>query len=294
MTFKVDGQPVYINGEPCYEYDEDECAGDWTTLGWIRLNPDMESVMDRYGVAWHGGDDIEEFTKIIIAHELAHEVWNNIADDQFKKAVLDEARMQSFNTAYLNTVRPGKLAEETFCEYLAHEAVKWRRDKLQSKMVFKKVPRGELVSLLDEIETYIESKRFKRERFEKYLRSDKMIDREDKSMYYGLFSLDGHCLALSYLNKTPDECILVAEIYCVVPGYGKMLLQDIISRSNAMWLAADPEAEDTLLDYYREFGLEEVVLDHSKWANGKEEHFFLKASGKSREKILSTIENAKT
>lgn len=43
-------------------------------------------------VAWHGGDDIEEFTKIIIAHELAHEVWNNIADDQFKEAVLDEAR----------------------------------------------------------------------------------------------------------------------------------------------------------------------------------------------------------
>ena len=31
-----------------------------------------------------------------------------------------------------------------------------------------------------------------------------------------------------------------------------------------MWLAADPTAEDTLLDYYRKFGLEEVVLDNSK------------------------------
>jgi len=41
----------------------------------------MKSVIDRYGVAWHGSDDTEEFTKIIIAHELAHEVWNNIADD---------------------------------------------------------------------------------------------------------------------------------------------------------------------------------------------------------------------
>ena len=50
MAFKVDSRPVYTNGEPCYEYDEDECAGDWTTLGWIRLNPDMKSVMDRYGV----------------------------------------------------------------------------------------------------------------------------------------------------------------------------------------------------------------------------------------------------
>ena len=160
-------------------------------------------------------------------------------------------------------------------------------------MVFKKVPRGELVPLLDEIETYNESKRFKREQFEKYLGSGKMIDREDKSMYYGLFSVDGQCLALSYLNKTPDDCVLVAQISCVVPSYGRLLLQDIINRSSAMWLAADPTAEDTLLDYYRTFGLEEVVLDHSKWADGKEEHFFLKAEGKSRDKILALIDDAR-
>lgn len=166
-------------------------------------------------------------------------------------------------------------------------------DKLQSKMVFKKVSRDELVPLLDEIETYNESKRFKREQFEKYLSSDKMIDSEEKSMYYGLFSLDGHCLALSYLNKTPDKCILVAQISCVVPSYGCLLLQDIISRSKAVWLAADPTAEGTLLDYYRTFGLEEVVLDHSKWADGKEEHFFLKAEGELRDRILSIIEGAK-
>lgn len=166
-------------------------------------------------------------------------------------------------------------------------------DKLQSKMVFKKVPRDELVPLLDDIETYNESKRFKREQFEKYLGSDKMIDCEDKSMYYGLFSLDGHCLALSYLNKTPVDCVLVAQISCVVPSYGRLLLQDIIDRSRAMWLAADPTAEDTLLDYYRTFGLEEVVLDHSKWADGKAEHFFLKADGELRDRILNTIEGAR-
>ena len=128
MAFKVDRQPVYTNGEPCYEYDEDECAGDWTSLGWIRLNPDMRSVMDRYGVAWHGSDDIEEFTKIIIAHELAHEVWNNIADDQFKEDVLDEAKMQSFSTKYLDTVNPSVLDMETFCEYLAHQVVQQKKD----------------------------------------------------------------------------------------------------------------------------------------------------------------------
>ena len=123
MKFKVDSQPVYTNGEPCYEYDENECAGDWTSLGWIRLNPDMKSVIDRYGITWHGSDDIEEFTKIIIAHELAYEVWNKIADDDFKNDILNNARNSSFNTKYLDTVKPNKLNEETFCEYLAHEVV---------------------------------------------------------------------------------------------------------------------------------------------------------------------------
>ena len=129
MKFKVDGQPVYTNGQPCYEYDEDECAGDWTSLGWIRLNPDMKSVMDRYGIAWHGIDDIDEFTKIIIAHELAYEVWNKIADDQFKNEVLTKARSQNFTTEYLQTVKPSKLDEETFCEYLSHEVV--QQDHMQ-------------------------------------------------------------------------------------------------------------------------------------------------------------------
>ena len=63
---------------------------------------------------------------------------------------------------------------------------------MPTNMVFKKVPRDELVSLLDGIETYNENNRFKREQFKKYLRSDKMIDREDKSMYYGLFTRSWH------------------------------------------------------------------------------------------------------
>ena len=114
---------MYTNGEPCYEYDTDECAGDWTSLGWIRLNPDMQSVIDRYGVDWHGSDDLEEFTKFIIAYELAHEVWNNIADDDFKDDILNNARSSLFSTEYIDTVTLNKLDEETFCEYLAHEIV---------------------------------------------------------------------------------------------------------------------------------------------------------------------------
>ena len=123
MAFKVDSQPVYTNGEPCYEYAEDECAGDWTELGWIRLNPDMKSVMDKYGVAWHGSDDVDEFTRIIIAHELAHELWNNVVGEDFKQNVLDKARRENFSTVYLKTVKPSKFREETFCEYMANVVV---------------------------------------------------------------------------------------------------------------------------------------------------------------------------
>ena len=126
MKFKVDIQPVSNNGEPCYKYSPDECGGDWTKLGWIRLNPDMKSVMVKYGI--QHSMTIDEFTKIIIAHELAHEVWNNIADDGFKEMILDEAKQQDFNTVYLKTVKPSKLDEETFCEYLAQQIVQPNKD----------------------------------------------------------------------------------------------------------------------------------------------------------------------
>ena len=120
MDFKVDTQPVYNNGEPCFEYQPDECAGDQTKLKYIRLNPDMKSVIDRYEIEWHQASDINNFAKTIIAHELAHEVWNNIADDSFKRQMLQQAKRHKFSTPYLKTVRLNKLDEETFCEWLAN------------------------------------------------------------------------------------------------------------------------------------------------------------------------------
>ena len=42
--------------------------------------------------------------------------------------ILDEAKQQDFNTVYLKTVKPSKLDEETFCEYLAHQIVLPKKD----------------------------------------------------------------------------------------------------------------------------------------------------------------------
>lgn len=166
-------------------------------------------------------------------------------------------------------------------------------ETLPIKMVFKKVPKSKVVNLLDSIEEYVENERFDRKQFEKYLCSSKTIDSEDNSMFYGLFDKeDGKCLALAYLNKMPAGCVLVAMVACVFHGYGKLLLEDIIARSEAVWLAVDPTATSGLLEYYRAFGLEEVKLDHSKWADGEEEHFFLKGEGVLRNRILDTIKSA--
>lgn len=117
MRFRVDPQPVHVDGSPCRELDPDECGGDCTRLGWIRLNPDMRSVMRRYGVE---GVPVRDFAKAIIAHELAHELWNNVVDEAFKQSILDKARRENFSTVYLETVRPSKLREETFCEWMAN------------------------------------------------------------------------------------------------------------------------------------------------------------------------------
>lgn len=129
MKAVVDERPVYNNGERCYEFYSDECAGDWTKLGWIRINPDLKSVMKRYDVV----ADETEFAKNIIAHELAHEVWNNIATDDFKHEMLDAAKKSNFTTKYLQTIEnPSKLPEETFCEWLAKEVAPISNDAIKS------------------------------------------------------------------------------------------------------------------------------------------------------------------
>lgn len=130
---------------------------------------------------------------------------------------------------------------------------------------FSKVNRSDVFRLLDEIDGYNDkSDRWQRCQFEKYLSSNKGIDSEDKSMFYGLF--DGRrCLALCYLNKVPDGFILVAEVQCVVKGYGKVLLEHVFAKAHDCWLAADPTGGESLLAYYRQFGLKEFGMKKSKW-----------------------------
>ena len=71
---------------------------------------------------------------------------NNIVGEDFKRDILSKAESENFSTAYLKTVRPSKLREETFCEYMANAIVCeggksgfYKIDANDNKMVFKKV-----------------------------------------------------------------------------------------------------------------------------------------------------------
>ena len=154
MRFKVSPRPVYTNGKLCLDKDPDECAGDWTKLGWIRLNSDMPSVMFRYGV----DGDVTAFTRAIIAHELAHELWNNVVDEGFKQDILARAKNENFNTIYLKTVRQNKLDEETFCEYIAKMVI-----GADAGLEFRQVlgVGGELKQILYKMPSYTDNSRLK-------------------------------------------------------------------------------------------------------------------------------------
>lgn len=158
--------------------------------------------------------------------------------------------------------------------------------------MFRPVNRHDIPRLLDEIEGYCDNERFSREQFEKYLFSEKGIDSTDNSMFYGLFD-NGKCLALAYLNKVPEDFILMAQVSSVVRGYGKPLIENIIEMSRNLWWAADPDGGEKLVDYYRQFGMKEVILDNVKWVDGRSETFFYKAATASDEvRLLAYLEAA--
>lgn len=275
MEIDVSPVPHCINGKVS-DIPVEEFAGSWLENSHIEICPDMSVPMKTFGV-----NDMPEaeFTRWIIAHELAHEVFAKMPDRKdFVDKVIADAKAERFSTAYLETVGDEKYDKELFCEYVANLIVRNSFD-----VEFKLVPKNDLIGLLDEIDAYNENARYNRSDFEKYLRSTKKIDRY--AIYYGMFR-NGKCEALSYLNKTPEDFVLIAQVASFVKGSGKDLIDNVMSRSPNIWLAADPKTDDpeSLLNYYRQFGLDEHVIERCKWVDGMPEHVFFKASMPEKKK----------
>lgn len=95
-------------------------------------------------------------------------------------------------------------------------------------------------------------------------------------------------MALSVLKKFPYmgyDIILLAEIQAFTKGYGKLLIENILSRSKNIWWCASPDGGQSLVNYYRQFGLKEHLIKTSKWTNTPE-YAFYKASDTEHEKII--------
>ena len=127
VKIELSEQPRYTNGKIC---DNPEImksyGGCWTSKKIIYINPyainaycyickvDIESVTV---------EEFHRFMKFLIAHELAHGVWEYYSNKKFRDNILESAKSSKFNTEYLDWVRennPDKLEEETFCEYMAN------------------------------------------------------------------------------------------------------------------------------------------------------------------------------
>lgn len=111
--------PRYNNGHPAH-FPVEQFGGCYTTRGVVYINSNLRPVMKYYGVKCSE----TELKVIILAHELAHAVYREYADKKFKDKILAQAKQENFTTEYLAHVKPDKLEEETFCEYLASLIVK--------------------------------------------------------------------------------------------------------------------------------------------------------------------------
>jgi len=126
MRMKWSKHPVYNDGRRSYDFADDETGGSWVDDGTVRINPNMGPVMKRFGVE---GMTQAEFRRRLIAHELAHEVWHNQANqDRIKKLIRDslrQARKEKFTTPYLDTYSPDtpkkKFDSELFAEWMSDQ-----------------------------------------------------------------------------------------------------------------------------------------------------------------------------
>lgn len=119
MEFEDSPVAYFNNGKKVGDDFNHPFGGSWTKKKKIYLNENMEEPMKAFDIK----EDKDTFTSRIIAHELAHEIYNRRSNKKLRDLIIANADKEGFTTPYLKTVSPDKLAEETFAEYLADQLV---------------------------------------------------------------------------------------------------------------------------------------------------------------------------
>lgn len=124
MNVELSELPRFTNGKIDKNMNPDEYSGCHTDLKIIYINPNPINVITHYfpNKRIITDKDVDNFLHTIIAHELAHEVFNN-SDDEFKEFIIKDADRNNFTTEYLNAIKtkvvPERFNKEVFCEYMA-------------------------------------------------------------------------------------------------------------------------------------------------------------------------------
>ena len=97
----------------------------------------------------------------------------------------------------------------------------------------------------------VENPRFEAAQFEKYYG-------QSGNNWCILQGGNGECLAMAVLEMDNPEkgYVFVSEIQNLKKGYGKPLFQNIFKKYGKVWFMANPDAGDSLVQYYVGLGLE--------------------------------------
>lgn len=120
MDIEMSDIPLNTNGKPSKFVTKEQFGGCWTTKQIIYINPHFELPVKYYEKVCDK-ETYMRILKIIIAHELAHEIYANHASIEFKKEIKKKIKDENFTTSYIQAldINYEKYDEERFCEYLA-------------------------------------------------------------------------------------------------------------------------------------------------------------------------------
>lgn len=126
VKIELSEQPRHTDGSVSNNSDTLKAyAGCWTSKKIIYINPyaiNTYCYICKVDIDNVSIEEFYSFMKFLIAHELAHGVWEYYSNKKFRDNILESAKSDKFNTDYLDWVRENdssKLEEETFCEYMA-------------------------------------------------------------------------------------------------------------------------------------------------------------------------------
>lgn len=138
------------------------------------------------------------------------------------------------------------------------------KEKLDETKFLTNLPNDTVRDILHN--TKVSNSRFNKEQFEK------LFGGRDVN-WCVLATKDANVAIAAILEDYPfNGYCYINEIQSLEKGYGKILIDEIVKKYKKVWLTADVSADEKLVDYYRQFDFEEIVIKKSVW--DKEAHFF--------------------